>query len=177
MNSAYYTNSGQVLPQHGMIESPKPLSPGQPPPDQQRLSVGDASMSSYGRNRSPSLTTQMQQAHFGRGTGGGRTPPQYPTQYATSHGGPPTAPQLPPLTSQPPGRHAHPTTSLPGGPGPSMLQHQQVPPANAGHGSNPGSLSSHGRLCHIAQVVGGSRSRDSGALCRCCCIKIPRKHT
>lgn len=147
INSAYYGNSGQVLPQQGMIESPKPLSPGQPAPDQHRLSVGDASMSSaYGRNRSPSLTAQFQQAHFGRGNGG-RTPPQHSTQYATSHQGPPQAPVLPPLTSQPQTRsgHGHPTTSLPGGPGPSMLHHQQVAPATAGQGSNHGSLSSHGR--------------------------------
>ena len=148
MSSSYY-GSGQVLPQQsGMIESPKPLSPGQPmqQQDQHRLSVGDASHSSN-RNRSPSLTQQFQQTHFGRGSGG-RTPPQAPSQFASaSHGGPPV-PMLPPLGSQPQSRPPFQSTSAPGGPGPSSLHHQQVPPMTAqggGQGSNQGSLSSHGR--------------------------------
>lgn len=141
-STSNYGTSGQVLPQQtGMIESPKPLSPGQPTQDQHRLSVGDASMSSA-RNRSPSLTTQFQQAHFGRGSGG-RTPPQPPSQFPGNHSGGPHVPVLPPLTSQPQARSGGQPTSLPGGPGPSMLHHQQVPPG--GVGSNPGSLSSHGR--------------------------------
>ena len=144
-NSSYY-GSGQVFP-HQMIESPKPLSPGQPAQDQHRLSVGDASHSStMNRNRSPSLTTQFQQAHFGRGSGG-RTPPQPPAQFATAHHGAPQVPVLPPLGSQPQGRGGIQSTSVPGGHGPSMLHHQQVPPtvAQPGQGSNPGSISSHGR--------------------------------
>ena len=152
ISSSYYGGSGQVFPgQGGMIESPKPLSPGQPPSDQHRLSVGDGSMSSvlHNRNRSPSLTTQFQQAHFGRGSGG-RTPPQPPAQFATSHHGAPQVPVLPPLGSQPQGRPGLQPTSTPGGPGPSMLHHQQVPPPGAqsgggAPGSNPGSLSSHGQ--------------------------------
>lgn len=141
MSAQYY--SGQVLPhQPGMIESPKPLSPGQPQQDSHRLSVGDASHSSQmHRNRSPSLTTQFQQAHFGRGSGG-RTPPQPPSQFPPSHHAN-IAPVLPPLPGAPPSR---PAGAQPG-PGPSMLHHQQVPPHHTQQGvsSNPGSHSSHGR--------------------------------
>ena len=148
MSSSYYGgNSSQVLPhQGGMIESPKPLSPGQPVQDQHRLSVGDASHSStMNRNRSPSLTTQFQQAHFGRGSGG-RTPPQPPSQFPAPNHGPAGVPMLPPLSSQAPIRAGMQQTSIPGGPGPSSLHHQQVPPhTSGGPGSNPGSHSSHGR--------------------------------
>lgn len=49
------------------------------------------------------------------------------------------------------------------GPGPSMLHHQQMPPSSApggGHGSNAGSLSSHGRSSgsSIRDVVGQEQS-------------------
>ena len=157
INSSHYSGSGQVFTQQaGMIESPKPLSPGQPAgQDQHRLSVGDASMSNA-RNRSPSLTTQFQQTHFGRGSGH-RTPPHPTSQFASTHPGGAQIPVLPPLTSQPQGRSGLQATSLPGGPGPSMLHHQQLPPASAnsgGPGSNPGSLSSHGRSS-------GSSMRDA----------------
>ena len=144
ISSSYY-GSGQVFGHQGgpMIESPKPLSPGQPSQDQHRLSVGDASMSSVlNRNRSPSLTTQFQQAHFGRGSSG-RTPPYpAPNQFPPSHNAAPSVPVLPPLGTQPQARSG---MSIPGGPGPSMLHHQQVPPPIAQGGSNSGSLSSHGR--------------------------------
>lgn len=143
MSSSYY--GGQVLPQQGgMIESPKPLSPGQPIQDQHRLSVGDASHSSNMRNRSPSLTQQFQQTHFGRGSGG-RTPPQPPTQFPTTQHGGQQVPMLPPIGSQAHTRPGYQATSAPGGPGPSSLHHQQVPPQSGGQNSNQGSLSSHGR--------------------------------
>ncbi len=145
MSSVYYGGAAQMFPhQSGMIESPKPLSPGQPQQDQHRLSVGDASHSSQMlRNRSPSLTTQFQQQHFGRGSGG-RTPPQPPGPFATSHHGAAPAPVLPPLGHQPQSRSAA-AAPMQTGPGPSMLHHQQVPPPNPPPGSNPGSHSSHGR--------------------------------
>lgn len=134
-----YPPPGQVFQQQGvMTESPKPLSPGQPA-DQHRLSV-DASMGGQLRNRSPSLTTQFQQQHFGRGSGG-RTPPLHSGQFASAQQAP-HGPVLPPLPVGQPHR-AGPQPSIPG-PGPSLLQHQQVPPTS-GNGSNPGSLSSHGR--------------------------------
>ncbi|KAK5173712.1 uncharacterized protein LTR77_002393 [Saxophila tyrrhenica] len=157
MSSIQYGGSTQVLPyQGGMIESPKPLSPGQPPPqDQHRLSIGDASHSSQMlRHRSPSLTTQFQQQHFGRGSGG-RTPPQPPSQFPTSHHGSQPAPVLPPLGNQTQQPRGNPQpTSMQAGPGPSMLQHQQLPPSITNPGSNPGSHSSHGRSS-------GSSMRDA----------------
>ncbi len=151
--AAYYNNAGQVLPHGGLIESPKPLSPGQPPPDQHRLSVGDASMSSI-RGRSPSLTTQFQR--FGPGSDG-RTPPAHPTQFANAHQVQTGHPVLPPPTSLAQPRGGLSSSSMGGGPGPSMLHHQQLPPnsAQAG-GSNPGSLSSHGRSSgsSIRDIIG-----------------------
>ncbi|KAK0303344.1 hypothetical protein LTR82_017567 [Friedmanniomyces endolithicus] len=144
LSSSYYPPylpPGQVFQQQGlMTESPKPLSPGQPA-DQHRLSVdAGGSMGGPNRNRSPSLTTQFQQQHFGRGSGRG-TPPQPPGQSLP-------VPVLPPLPSgQPQMRSGLSTSSsLGGGLGPSSLHHsiQQVPSSNL-PGSKPGILSSHGR--------------------------------
>lgn len=134
---SHYGHAGQVLNQSNMIESPKPLSPGHPP-DQHRLSVGDVSMGGT-RNRSPSLTTQFQQAHFGRGSGG-RTPTQQTSQ-TNAH-----VPVLPPLqhSNQVSVRPAIQPASILGTHGSSLLHHQQAAPT-PGPGSNPGSLSSHGR--------------------------------
>ncbi|KAK5109722.1 hypothetical protein LTR62_006562 [Meristemomyces frigidus] len=136
-----------------MTESPKPISPGQPP-DQHRLSV-DAAMGVQSRNRSPSLTTQFQQQHFGRGSIGGRgTPPQSlampPNQHSLS------GPVLPPLPSggQPQARSSA-TNNLPGLP--SSLHHQQLPPQHMPQsGSNPSSSSSHGRSSgsSIRDIIG-----------------------
>ena len=145
-----YPPPGQIFQQQGMMtESPKPLSPGQPS-DQHRLSV-DASASSQLRNRSPSLTTQFQQQHFGRGGGRGTPPQPPPVQYTQQ---PPHHPVLPPL---PPGQPQNRSGYQPSlaGPGPSMLQHQHGTTL-AAPGSNPGSLSSHGRSSgsSIRDVVG-----------------------
>lgn len=150
-NNAYFATPGQVFAQQGgggMTESPKPLSPGQPGQgqDPHRLSVGNASHAGA-RNRSPSLTTQMQQAHFGRGSGSRGTPSHPPTQHAVHPSSQPAPPLLPPLSQAGPARPMVQTTSVPG-PGPSSLQHHSLPPTSAhsgGMGSNPGSLSSHGR--------------------------------
>ncbi|RMY72351.1 hypothetical protein D0864_10434, partial [Hortaea werneckii] len=140
LNSSYYP-PGQVFQQQQggvMTESPKPLSPGQPA-DQHRLSVDAATTGA--RNRSPSLTTQFQQQHFGRGSGRG-TPPQplgqlQPGQQV-SH-----APVLPPIPAGQPQSRPGFQPSIPGAHGPSSLQHGQLPPTSAG--SQPGSPSSHGR--------------------------------
>ena len=130
--------------QPGMVESPKPLSPQQP--GQHRLSIAEAANM---RNRSPSLTTQFQQQHFGRSTGQG-TPP------IPSHAPPQHAPHLPSL----PGIHSETVrlghqTRLPiAPPGPSMLQHQYP----SGPPSNPGSMSSHGRSsgASLRELAGGT---------------------
>lgn len=136
-----YYGQGQVFAEPGMMtSSPKPLSPGQPQ-DQHRLSVGDQS-AQLGRNRSTSLTTQFQQQHFGRGSGA-RTPPQANAQF------PQGAPHisLPPIgsTAQPQSRGGMQAAAMAGGPPPNMVGHAQQYPQSGQQGSNPGSLSSHGR--------------------------------
>ena len=88
------------------------------------------------RNRSPSLTTQFQQQHFGRGNGG-RTPPQPASQFTPGQ----HAPVLPPL-------HGNANTTRPSlqpSSVPVGMAHHQPLSMPAGQGSNPGSLSSHGR--------------------------------
>ncbi|TKA27768.1 hypothetical protein B0A50_04869 [Salinomyces thailandicus] len=155
LTSSYYP-PGQLFQQQGGIitESPKPLSPGQPG-DQQRLSV-DATMGA--RNRSPSLTTQFQQQHFGRGSGRG-TPPQHPTSLPFQPGvqqQAPHGPVLPPIPAVQPQTRAGLHSSIPAH-GPSMLQHGQLPPPSA-PSSQPGSLSSHGRSSgsSIRDVLGAT---------------------
>lgn len=148
ISSAYYgAPAGQAFAQSGaMTESPKPLSPGQSDLAQHhRLSVSDPSAM---RNRSPSLTSQFQHAHFGR-SGGRGTPPTTFSHASHSASHAPQLPSLPGLSSQqPPGRvnHAPPPSQMGQGPGPSMLHHQQLPPTTQppGAGSQQGSLSSHG---------------------------------
>ncbi|EMC91330.1 hypothetical protein BAUCODRAFT_80627 [Baudoinia panamericana UAMH 10762] len=156
-HSSTYPPIGVQRPHVMMTESPKPLSPGQPP-EQHRLSV-DAAASIQHRNRSPSLTTQFQQQHFGRG-GGGRTPPQPLASFTSAAPGPVI---LPPPSGQPQPRSGLPSALQGGGPGPSALSHGQVPPATAG--SNPGSLSSHGRssgssMRDILATGGGLEQND-----------------
>nr|OQO23890.1 hypothetical protein B0A51_09656 [Rachicladosporium sp. CCFEE 5018] len=156
-----YPPPGQMFQQQGiMTESPKPLSPGQPP-DQHRLSVSDPSLSSsLNRNRSPSLTTQFQQQHFGRGSTT-RTPPQPASNF--SHGQNNNQPQLPPLPSL--GGNAAVSQARLGlqassYPGPSSLQHQ-VPSQH--QSSQPGSLSSHGRSSgsSMRDVLSGNNNQPS----------------
>lgn len=131
MSSSYFQNYNQHT--GAMTESPKPLSPGQAP-DGHRLGVDPNNGASLGRNRSPSLTTQFQQTHFGRGSIS-RTPPQPgPAHLGQSNN------QLPPLTLS---TAAAGRPSL-AGPGPSMLHHQQVPPQSSAM-SVPSSASSHGQ--------------------------------
>ncbi|KAE8452188.1 hypothetical protein EG329_001655 [Mollisiaceae sp. DMI_Dod_QoI] len=82
------TGGASMFSQSGMTESPKPLSP-----------AGMASHQlgqdpSINRQRSPSLTTQFQQQHFGRRQSGRGSPPgmSLPSPHNTSHG-----PKLPGL--------------------------------------------------------------------------------
>jgi hypothetical protein len=152
LSGTFYNGApGQVFHQQGgiMTESPKPLSPGQPP-EHHRLSVTDPSGNTSMRGRSPSLTTQFQQQQFGRGSGG-RTPPQHP--HAQFPHASQAAPQLPPLpiptmavvsSGQQQGRSSMQTSGF-SGPGPSSLHLQQLPPQSGNSSSNPGSMSSHGR--------------------------------
>ncbi|KAK6440685.1 hypothetical protein LTR95_003093 [Oleoguttula sp. CCFEE 5521] len=159
-----YPPPGQMFQQQGiMTESPKPLSPGQPP-DQHRLSVSDPSLSSsLNRNRSPSLTTQFQQAHFGRGGGSNTNNTRTPPASNFSHSQNNNQPQLPPLPSL--GGNAAVAQARIGlqassYPGPSSLQHQV--PSQQHHASNPGSLSSHGRSSgsSMRDVLSGNQPSD-----------------
>ncbi|SMQ52555.1 unnamed protein product [Zymoseptoria tritici ST99CH_3D7] len=164
-----YYGPGQVFAEPGMMtSSPKPLSPGgQPHHDQHRLSVEGSGM--IGRNRSTSLTTQFQQAHFGRGSipSGTRSPPPPTTQFgggANQQTQQQHNIQLPPLSasSQTPAQQPQRTTvmqpamttgpllpnmHLPsqlGGQGQSAVSYPGNP-QNQAQASQPGSHSSHGR--------------------------------
>lgn len=149
-----YYSQGQVFAEPGMMtSSPKPLSPGQPPPqDQHRLSVGDGTgPGTLGRNRSTSLTKQFQQAHFGRGSGtAARTPPPPAHQFALQQQGAQHN-ILPPLGagSQAPQRGSNQPTAMSAGPMTNITNmqghHQQQLPPASGLASNAGSQSSHGR--------------------------------
>lgn len=82
------TSGGSMFPQSGMTESPKPLSPAAMHSHQ----LGHDS-SSINRQRSPSLTTQFQQQHFGRHQSGRSPPPgmSLPSPHSTQ------GPKLPAL--------------------------------------------------------------------------------
>lgn len=124
-----------VFPTSAMTESPKPLSPNAVQPHHS----GHSQDSGIHRNRSPSLTQQFQQQHFGRGTGRG-TPPGAmglpPPQ--------PGAPQLPPphVLNPPDPRYTLPSQ------GPAHPPAQPSgPPTHMGAGgmsSQSNSMSSHG---------------------------------
>ncbi|KAK6004934.1 hypothetical protein QM012_007713 [Aureobasidium pullulans] len=113
-----------MLGEGGISHSPKPLSPNQQ--DQHRLSIAEAT--SALRNRSPSLT-QIQQAHNARG---GQATPPAPHQM-TQHN------QLPSLAGLASGH----TMRLPIQSTTHNSMHNNVQSGPL-HGSNPGSLSSHG---------------------------------
>jgi hypothetical protein len=195
LNTTYY-GSGQVFAEPGMMtHSPKPLSPGQTPHDHHRLSVNNNNNNSdnataqlAGRNRSTSLSTQLQQAHFGRGSGT-RTPPQQvsvpfaPSQQQQQQQPPPPHNNniLPPLTSttqQPSSRGTPQSTTLPAPTHPIMSSHHHShshghvptpssypPPAVAGSTpSNPSSsLSNHGGRSSGGGGGGSTMLRDLAA--------------
>jgi hypothetical protein len=79
------TGGSSIFSQSGMTESPKPLSPAGMHSHQ--LGHDPALIN---RQRSPSLTTQFQQAHFGRRQSGRASPPPLSSPHGTSH-----APKLP----------------------------------------------------------------------------------
>lgn len=120
-----------VFAQGSMTESPRPLSPGGHP-EQQRLGVAEQGSL---RNRSPSLTHQYQQQHYGRGTTRGP-----PTQSHIPSHPPPQLPSLPGL-----GPSQHPGSRLAvQHPPPMMIQQHGPPQTGPLPGSDPSSMSSHG---------------------------------
>jgi hypothetical protein len=83
------TGGNSMFSQSGMTESPKPLSPA----GMHSHQLGH-DPSAINRQRSPSLTTQFQQQHFGRRQSGRASPPgmSLPSPHSTTHG-----PKLPAL--------------------------------------------------------------------------------
>jgi hypothetical protein len=144
--SAFHpSGSGPVFPQAAMTESPKPLSPRS---GAARQLGHDAVLH---RNRSPSLTQQMQQQRYGR-----RSPPPVGLSHPTL-----TAPQLPipPGGLNPPesrytisNQPTHPPTN-PSGPPAHM--------STGGASSHSNSLSSHGPSSHGGQGSGDLPSSSS----------------
>jgi hypothetical protein len=139
-----------VFPQSGMTESPKPLSPAS-----QRGSL-DTTMN---RQRSPSLTTQFQQAHFGRRQSD-RSPPQnmsLPSPYGS---------KLPAISglAPPESRYTLPSQASSSQPNPAngSLAGQQGQVMSAGNLGNPAfqpnmSVSGQGR-----GVVGAAPHHQGG---------------
>ncbi|CAL3962166.1 hypothetical protein PZA11_000603 [Diplocarpon coronariae] len=126
---------GSMFSHSAMTESPKPLSPG----GMHSHQLGHDS--SINRQRSPSLTTQFQQQHFGRRQSGISSPPtmspgvSLPSPHGTTH-----APKLPALAGLAPPDQRY-TLS-------SQAQKPQIP----GTGSQGG---------QIAQPTGGPASPNS----------------
>ncbi|KAL9098736.1 MAG: hypothetical protein Q9163_005659 [Psora crenata] len=101
-SSAYQTSGPNVFAQGGMTESPKPLSPGGATTHAPQQGHGDPSI--HHRNRSPSLTQQLQHQQYRRATGNKTSPPMNlppppPPPPPPSHPGSSISatPHLPPL--------------------------------------------------------------------------------
>lgn len=137
---ALSTGGGSMFSQSGMTESPKPLSPA----GMHSHQLGHDP--SINRQRSPSLTTQFQQQHFGRHQSGRASPTNMslPNPHATSQG--PKLPSLsglaPPdqrytLSSQTPTPQnpngSHPIQQTPMVTSPSSM-YPQPPPGRGGSG-------------------------------------------
>ena len=88
---ALSTGGGSIFSQSGMTESPKPLSPAGMHSHQ--LGHDQASIN---RQRSPSLTTQFQQQHFGRRQSGRASPTNM--SLPNPHGSTSQGPRLPALS-------------------------------------------------------------------------------
>jgi len=137
-SSAFQIGGQSLFSQGGMTESPKPLSPACAASHQ--LGHPDSNIH---RNRSPSLTQQFQQHHYGRRTSA-RTPP------STSMGLPPpissgnqsNAPQLPSLPGLTPPDPRFTLHSQ--APGPAPLQQSGISAGQSGkHQTTGGGTSSN----------------------------------
>ncbi len=155
-SSAFQSSGQNLFGQAGMTESPKPLSPG----GMKSHQLGNSEPSIH-RNRSPSLTQQLQQQQYGRRVAGNNTSPPMslpPPHASVGHLNAPQLPSLPGLNppearftlqSQAPGPshlHSSATSSLPGPHhGPNS---PNQPPGNASSANN--SLSSHSTGPHAS---------------------------
>jgi len=134
-SSAFQIGGQSLFSQGGMTESPKPLSPACATSHQ--LGHPDSNIH---RNRSPSLTQQFQQHHYGRRTSA-QTPPSIGLPPPMSSGNPSSAPQLPSLpglTPPDPRFTLHSQVS-----GPAPLQHSGLSAGQSGkHQTTGGGTSS-----------------------------------
>ncbi|MCJ1460578.1 hypothetical protein MMC28_010960 [Mycoblastus sanguinarius] len=149
------TTGPNIFAQGSMTESPKPLSPAGMTSHQ--LGHPDSSIH---RNRSPSLTQQFQQQHFGRRTTGHNSPPMSlpPPHPGASHSNAPLLPSLPGLNVPEPRFTLHSQASGPTqlhSSGPNSLQgpshgpnSPSYPPGNMSSTNN--SLSSHSTGPHTS---------------------------
>ncbi|EON64975.1 hypothetical protein W97_04210 [Coniosporium apollinis CBS 100218] len=142
--------AASVFAQGGMTESPKPLSPGQPDPHQQRPGISETA--NHAGGRSPAEQFQQQQ-QFGRGIS---------RHNSSSLSHPPHLPSLPGLGA-PERRMTGPPQQMSGGaqPAPNML-HQPIPPPPA-MGSNASSLSSQTHHTGSGASMPGGREQDMWA--------------
>ncbi|KAH7364384.1 hypothetical protein BKA65DRAFT_136560 [Rhexocercosporidium sp. MPI-PUGE-AT-0058] len=119
------TGGNSMFSQSGMTESPKPLSPG----GMHSHQLGH-DPSSINRQRSPSLTTQFQQQHFGRRQSGRSSPTiMSPGMSLPSPHGTSLVPKLPALTGLAPPDQRYTI--------PSQTSNQQMS-ANGNHPGQPG---------------------------------------
>ncbi|KAH8815202.1 hypothetical protein F5884DRAFT_168579 [Xylogone sp. PMI_703] len=157
------TGSASMFAQSAITESPKPLSPagmvahqlGQDP-------------SSIGRQRSPSLTTQFQQQHYGRRQSGRNSPPGMPLQ--SPHGPPHSGPKLPALSGLAPPESRYTLNSQPPSQQPPGDNHhagqaaQQMPaPASPNSMFQAPPNAAAGRITHQGPHHQGSGSIDSNS--------------
>lgn len=130
-SSAFQIGGQSIFSQGGMTESPKPLSPGAAASHQ----LGHPDNSIH-RNRSPSLTQQFQQHHYGRRTSA-RTPPSLglpPPISSGSQSNAPHLPSLPGLTPPDPRFTLHSQA-----PGPAPLQQTGLSAVQSGKHQHTGS--------------------------------------
>ncbi len=152
-------NQPSIFSHGGMTESPKPLSPGQ---TDQHHRLGMSEAASFHGSRSPNLTQQAQQQHFGRAGARVSSPAGLPPPITNSN--PPQLPLLPglgpsemraPVSSKSSGQQQNNRSAPPHALGPSMLSLVQGPNPP----SNPGSLSSQS---HGQSSSGSMREMWSG---------------
>ena len=133
-SSAFQIGGQSIFSQGGMTESPKPLSPACA--NAHQLGHPDNPIH---RHRSPSLTQQFQQHHYGRRTSA-RTPPSMGLPPPISSGNQSNAPQLPSLPGLTPPDPRFTLHSQASGPAP--LPQGGVSSGQSGKHQSPGGTSS-----------------------------------
>lgn len=156
-SSAFQIGGQSIFAQGGMTESPKPLSPACATSHQ----LGHPE-SNIHRNRSPSLTQQFQQHHYGRRTSA-RTPPSMGLPPPMSSGNQSNAPQLPSLPGLTPPDPRFTLHSQASGPAP--LPQSGVSAGHSGKhqsigGGIPSNFQSQPNTTHPATAAAGGSHRS-----------------